>query len=140
MFEFGEEQSASHIFDGMAMIRRYNVEQDQTSLNMSSPAADVRFSRRMIESEVFKANMAEGKMTKSGIGSTPAHWGILDRLKSVVGKAADNVNVATVPLFGHYYAATELPMMIEYDPVTLETLDSIDLQDVIPGKEFLSCS
>ena len=60
-----------------------------------------------------------------------------DRLKSVAGKAADNVNVATVPLFGHYYAATELPMLIEYDPITLETLGTIDLQDVIPGKDFL---
>ena len=72
-------------------------------------------------------------MTKSGIGSTPGHWTLWDRLKSIGGKAADNVNVATVPLFGHYYAATELPMMIEYDPVTLETLGSIDLQEVIPG-------
>ena len=78
MFEFGE-QNASHIFDGMAMIRRYNVEQDQTSPNKSIPAADVTFSRRMIESEFFKANMAEGKMTKSGIGSTPVHWGLMVR-------------------------------------------------------------
>ena len=45
--------------------------------------------------------------------------------------------MATVPLFGHYYAATELPMMVEYDPVTLDTLGSIDLQEVIPGKDLL---
>ena len=76
-------------------------------------------------------------MTKSGIGSTPEQWGILDRLKTIAGKGADNVNVATVPLFGHYYAATELPMMVEYDPVTLDTLGSIDLQEVIPGKKLL---
>ena len=134
MFEFGE-QKASHIFDGMAMIRRYNVDQDQTSRNTSE--SDVSFSRRMIESDFYKGNIAEGKMTKSGIGSTPEQWGILDRLKTIAGKGADNVNVATVPLFGHYYAATELPVMVEYDPVTLDTLGSIDLQEVIPGKKLL---
>ena len=134
MFEFGE-QKASHIFDGMAMIRRYHVDQDQTSRNTSE--TEVSFSRRMIESDFYKGNIAEGKMTKSGIGSTPEQWGILDRLKTIAGKGADNVNVATVPLFGHYYAATELPMMVEYDPVTLDTLGSIDLQEVIPGKNLL---
>ena len=83
MFEFGE-QKASHIFDGMAMIRRYHVDQDQTSRNTSE--SDVSFSRRMIESDFYKGNIAEGKMTKSGIGSTPEQWGILDRLKSIGGK------------------------------------------------------
>ena len=134
MFEFGE-QKATHIFDGMAMIRKYHVDQDQTSRNTSE--TEVSFSRRMIESDFYKGNIAEGKMTKSGIGSTPEQWGILDRLKTIAGKGADNVNVATVPLFGHYYAATELPMMVEYDPVTLDTLGSIDLQEVIPGKKLL---
>ena len=83
MFEFGE-QKASHIFDGMAMIRRYHVDQDQTSRNTSE--SDVSFSRRMIESDFYKGNIAEGKMTKSGIGSTPEQWGILDRLKTIAGK------------------------------------------------------
>ena len=36
-------------------------------------------------------------------------------------------------LFGHYYAATEMPQIIEYDPITLETIGKIDLEPVIPG-------
>ena len=86
MFEFGE-QKASHIFDGMAMIRRYHVDQDQTSRNTSE--SDVSFSRRMIESDFYKGNIAEGKMTKSGIGSTPEQWGILDRLQTIAGKVIE---------------------------------------------------
>ena len=42
--------------------------------------------------------------------------------------------MSVVSLFGHYYAATELPQIIEFDPVTLETLGTIDLKAVIPGK------
>jgi len=41
--------------------------------------------------------------------------------------------VNTVKLFGHCYAATELPQIIEYDPVTLETLGKVDVKDKIPG-------
>ena len=79
------------------------------------------------------ANKAEQRFTKAGFASTPPHWTILDRFKSLAGKGADNVNIATIQLFGHYYAATEVPQLIEYDPVTLETIGSIDLMEVIPG-------
>ena len=44
--------------------------------------------------------------------------------------------VNTLKLFGHYYAATELPQIIEYDPVTLETLGKVDLTPLIPGNSF----
>ena len=45
--------------------------------------------------------------------------------------------VNTLKLFGHYYAATELPQIIEYDPVTLETLGKVDLTPLIPGNYIM---
>ena len=51
-------------------------------------------------------------------------------------KGADNVVVSVIPLFGHYYAATELPQIIEFDPVTLETIGKVNLASIIPGKLF----
>ena len=51
-------------------------------------------------------------------------------------KGADNVVVSVIPLFGHYYAATELPQIIEFDPVTLETIGKFDMGSIIPGKLF----
>ena len=57
----------------------------------------------------------------------------MNRIKNLGGPGADNMVVNTLKLFGHYYAATELPQIIEYDPVTLETLGKVDLTPLIPG-------
>ena len=93
----------------------------------------MNFSRRLIDSDFLRANVAEQKFTNYGIGTAPLHTSILDRLNRLKGQGADNVVVSTIPLFGHYYAATELPQIIEYDPITLETLSKVDLGPIIPG-------
>ena len=51
-------------------------------------------------------------------------------------KGADNVVVSVISLFGHYYAATELPQIIEFDPVTLETIGKVNMASIIPGKLY----
>ena len=128
LFEF-EHQKAEHAFDGMAMIRRYDLQYQKTEKNVSV----MNFSRRLIDSDFLRANVAEQKFTNYGIGTAPLHTSILDRLNRLKGQGADNVVVSTIPLFGHYYAATELPQIIEYDPITLETLSKVDLGPIIPG-------
>lgn len=50
----------------------------------------------------------------------------------------DNVVVQSLNLFGHIYAATELPQVIEYDPVTLETLGKVDVSARIPGIRLMT--
>ena len=128
LFEFGDEH-ALHAFDGMAMIRRYHTNQ------VEGPA--LNFSRRLIDSDILKANREEKRYTKYGIG-TPAKGGVLDRLKGMKEPGADNVVVNTLKLFGHYYAATELPQVTEYDPETLETLSKVDVTDKIPGIKIMT--
>ena len=59
---------------------------------------------------------------------------LLNSTTNIAILGADNMVVNTLKLFGHYYAATELPQIIEYDPVTLETLGKVDLTPLIPGK------
>ena len=107
------------------MISQYQKTEENISV--------MNFSRRLIDSDFLRANIAEQKFTNYGIGTAPLHTSILDRLNRLKGKGADNVVVSTVPLFGHYYAATELPQIIEYDPITLETLSKVDLGPIIPG-------
>ena len=51
---------------------------------------------------------------------------------ALLGHMADSANVATIQLFGRFYATTELPRIIEYDPLTLETLGTVDLSHYIP--------
>jgi len=124
LFEFGDEH-ALHAFDGMAMIRRYHVEKG------------MNFSRRLIDSDILRANRQEQRFTKYGVG-TPAKGGVMDRLKGLQEPGADNLVVNTLKLFGHYYAASELPQIIEYDPVTLESLGKVDLTELIPGIKLVT--
>ena len=46
---------------------------------------------------------------------------------------ADIQNVHTIQLFGHFYATSETPRVIEYDPMTLDTIKTVDLAQIIPG-------
>ena len=126
LFEFGDEV-ALHAFDGMAMIRRYHVSEG-TSMN---------YTRRLIASDILEANRKKKRFTKYGVG-TPAAGGVMDRLKGMKEPGADNVVVNTLKLFGHYYAATELPQVIEYDPVTLDTLGKVDVTGKIPGIRLMT--
>ena len=126
LFEFGDEV-ALHSFDGMAMIRRYHVDQGQS----------MNFSRKLIESDILRENRKEKRFTKYGVG-TPAKGTPLDRLKAMRQPGADNVVVQSLNLFGHIYASTELPQVIEYDPVTLETLGKVDVSDRIPGIRLMT--
>merc|ERR1711892_491501 len=128
LFEFGEEE-ALHAFDGMAMIRRYHTDQNE--------GPGMNFSRRLIASDILQSNREEKRFTKYGVG-TPAKGGVLDRINKLKEPGADNVVVNTLKLFGHYYAATELPQVIEYDPVTLETLGKVDVTDKIPGIKLMT--
>ena len=126
LFEFGDEE-ALHAFDGMAMIRRYHVSQGQS----------MNFSRKLLETDILRDNRREKRFTKYGIG-TPAKTTPLERLKSMKGPGADNVVVQSLNLFGHIYAATELPQVTEYDPVSLETLGKVDVSDCIPGIRLMT--
>eukprot|EP00091_Calanus_sinicus_P012415 TRINITY_DN2800_c0_g1_i3.p1 TRINITY_DN2800_c0_g1~~TRINITY_DN2800_c0_g1_i3.p1 ORF type:complete len:414 (-),score=43.25 TRINITY_DN2800_c0_g1_i3:647-1888(-) len=128
LFEFGDEQ-ALHAFDGMAMIRRYHTNQNE--------GPGLNYSRRLISSDILKSNREEKRYTKYGVG-TPSKGGVLDRVKSLKEPGADNVVVNTLTIFGHYYAATELPQIIEYDPETLETLGKVDVTDKIPGIKIMT--
>merc|ERR1711936_575974 len=125
LFEFGEEK-ALHAFDGMAMIRRYHTNQ-----------AAMNYSRRLLDTDILRANREENHYTKYGIG-TPAKGGVLQRFRDMGEPGADNVVVNTLTLFGHYYAATELPQVTEYDPDTLETLGKVDVTDKIPGIKIMT--
>ena len=68
LFEFGDEK-VSHLFDGMAMIRRFAINGNDT----------MEYSRKFVESKVYRANRAEQKQTKSGLGSSPSHWSFTQR-------------------------------------------------------------
>ena len=67
-FEFGS-QNVSHLFDGMAMIRRITLKSNDT----------MEYSRKFVQSKIYQANRAEKRQTKSALGSSPSHWSMMQR-------------------------------------------------------------
>ena len=132
LFEFGEF-SADHAFDGMAMLRRYQIgpKEDDGSLAMN-------YSRRLVQSKVLQANMEAQMFTKFGVGTPPSDTSILKRLKGLTEEGGDNVVVQSIVLHGRYYAATEISIVIEYDPETLATIGRRDVADLIPGLKLMT--
>ena len=77
LFEF-EHQKAEHIFDGMAMIRRYSIDANDPK----NPEGNV--SRRLIESEFLKNNLAEKKFTDYGMGTIPIDTTMWKRIQALI--------------------------------------------------------
>ena len=132
LFEFGDF-SADHAFDGMAMLRRYQVgpKEDESGLAMN-------YSRRLVQSKVLAANQEAQMFTKFGVGTPASDTTLLKRLKGLTEEGGDNVVVQSIVLHGHYYAATEISVLIEYDPETLATKGRRDLADLIPGIKLVT--
>lgn len=132
LFEFGEEK-ALHAFDGMAMIRRY-------SAGFGDSGPSMNYSRRLIQCDVLKEGRAQGKFTRWGVGTPVKGTTMLQRLKGLGSKdsAGDNMVVNTFIVHGRYYAVSENPYIIEYDPVTLETLGKVNVREMIPGLAIMT--
>ena len=67
-----------------------------------------------------------------GMKTVPQDWTMKDRFMGLLDHMADIQNVQTIKLFGHYYATSEIPTLIEYDPETLDTIQTVDLSKMIP--------
>ena len=66
----------------MAMIRRYCVDKS-ADVNQTSP--DLNISRRLIQSDFLRDNLAAGGFTKYGSGTASMNTSILNRIKSLGG-------------------------------------------------------
>ena len=131
MFEFGNQDIIEHLFDGMAMIQRYNVDNRNNN-------TDSTISRKFIESNVLKMNLMEKRYNTLGSWEMPPEWTAKDRLMALINdEIADNSNVAMISLFGHTYATTEITTIHEFNPDTLETIQIIELPKVVPALKDL---
>ena len=63
--------------------------------------------------------------------TTPADWSMIERIFGLFDMS-ETQNIQTIKLFGHFYATTELPKLIEYDPVSLATIGTVDLSELLP--------
>ena len=101
--------TGGHWFDGLAMIHKFSFRNGSVS-----------YSNRFLQTDAYHRVMESGQQT-GGFGSAgPAG-----------GKNNTNVNIMKVD--HHFLALTESPGVVEFDPITLNTVGVYQFEDDIPA-------
>ena len=110
-FEVGE-QSMRHWFDGLAMLHAFTVHDGH-----------VGYASKFLESNAYKAARDTGKIAYSEFATDPCR-GLFKRVQAMWSpKLTDNAAVNVTRLGERYLSMTELPLAVEFDPHTLDTLN-----------------
>ena len=114
------EQRVNHWFDGLAMLRRYAVDDGA-----------VRYTNRFLRTDAY-ADAEAGRLTGQ-FGTDTRGWRrIADTLRSFgLPEPTDNANVHVAKIDGEYVALTEAPRRVAFDPETLATRDEFTFDDDI---------
>jgi beta,beta-carotene 9',10'-dioxygenase len=111
-----------HWFDGLAMLNAFSFE-DGT----------VGYGSRFLRTEAYRKARA-GSFDVPGFAQDPCR-SLFKRVTSMFsGPRNDNTNVNLTRLGERYVAMTELPLPVEFDPGTLETVGLIEWQDKLGGQ------
>ncbi|XP_045768132.1 carotenoid isomerooxygenase-like [Maniola jurtina] len=107
-----------HMFDGMAIIHRFAVKDGQAT-----------YQCKFLESDVYKKNTAANRIVVTEFGTQavpdPCRT-IFDKISSMFNftiEQTDNTVVSVYPFGDQIYAMTEVPVLYQVDPKSLETLE-----------------
>jgi carotenoid cleavage dioxygenase-like enzyme len=121
-FEAGSRK-LNHWFDGLAMLHAFTVR-----------GGKVGYASRFLESNAYKAVRDTGKLAYSEFATDPCR-GLFKRVQAMWSPSlTDNGAVNVTRLGERYLSMTELPMAVEFDPHTLETLNIERLDDEGDGQ------
>jgi carotenoid cleavage dioxygenase-like enzyme len=113
-----DDQSLNHWFDGLAMLRRFRIE-DGT----------VTVSNRFLRSEEYEHVTREGQLKHDQFGTT-APSSIWDRLTGLMNpELTDNASISVDRIGTDPIAITETPHAVEFDAETLETERTVEHND-----------
>lgn len=106
-----EQQEVNHWFDGLSMLHSFDFAD-----------GGVNYSNRFVRSNAYRAATEDGKIGFSEFASDPCRTRF-QRVQSIFRPTlTDNTNVNVHRFGDQFIAMSELPMAIEIDPNTLETL------------------
>lgn len=101
--------TGGHWFDGLAMIHKFSFRH-----------GNVSYTNRFLRTEAYHHVMEAGEQV-AGFGSTGT------------ARGSNNTNVNIMKMDHHFLALTESPGMVEFDPLTLNTIGVYQFQDNIPA-------
>ncbi len=117
-------QSNVHWFDGLTMLHAFSFHE-----------GSVKYSNKFLRSDAYHSVFEEGSLNYSGFASDPCRSLFKKLLTFFIPNshpAIHNANVNVAKLADAYVALTEVPLPVQFDQKTLETLGVLDYQDTLP--------
>jgi beta,beta-carotene 9',10'-dioxygenase len=123
-FEVGTQQYR-HWFDGLAMLHRFTFQ-----------AGNVSYANAFVQSPAYLKAKKHGVISYREFATDPCR-ALFKRVTSEFfpDGPGNNTNVSISKLGERFVALTEIPLPIEFDPQTLETIGVIHYNDQIQGQQ-----
>lgn len=119
-----EEKKVWHWFDGLAMLHAFSFDN-----------GTVAYTNRFLRTDAYHDLFDEGKINYAGFATDPCR-SIFKRLYTAFFedplKLLPNADVNITKLCDAYAALTEIPLPVQFDPKTLDTLGVVNYEDALP--------
>ncbi|KAJ9601451.1 hypothetical protein L9F63_000368, partial [Diploptera punctata] len=115
-----------HLFDGSALLHRFAIKEGA-----------VTYQSRFIRTQTYKRNMAAQRIVVTEFGTKAAPdpcQTIFQRVSAMFSfneSFSDNAMISIYPFGDEYYAFTESPIIHRIDPKNLETMDRVNVSNVV---------
>jgi beta,beta-carotene 9',10'-dioxygenase len=110
-----------HWFDGLAMLNAFSIAE-----------GGVSYGSRYLRTDAYRG-AREGRFDAWGFGQDPCRSLFKRVMTAMSAPDNDNTNVNLTALGDRYLAMTELPIPVEFDPETLETVGPVKWGDGVGG-------
>lgn len=121
-FEVGS-QKYRHWFDGLAMLHRFAFNNGEVS-----------YMNKFLQTPNYKKARETGKISYSEFATDPCR-SIFKRVTSAFSpQDSSNAGVNISKIGQNFVALTEIPLPVEFDPKTLETLGVLHFNDDVAGQ------
>ncbi|MGH3751939.1 MAG: carotenoid oxygenase family protein [Pseudonocardiaceae bacterium] len=121
-FEAGST-SFRHWFDGQAMLHRFTVADGRVS-----------YRNRFLRTESSRMAREDGRIGFREFATDPCRSTFARFFTLFQQHLTPNASVNVVPMNGGYVALTEMPLAVQFDPDTLETLGVTGYHDQLDGQ------
>ena len=120
-FEIGKKK-LRHWFDGFAMLHKFSFQNGKVS-----------YANKFLESKAYKYSKEKGEIGYSEFATDPCR-SIFKRFTQMFSpRPTDNANVNISRIANEFVALTEIPLPIEFDPKTLQTVGVSKYDDKLKG-------
>lgn len=115
------EVKVGHWFDGLALLHAFAITPESVS-----------YRSHFVRSHDYRTACQSGSIASPGFACDPCRSLFRKVMSAFTVDATDNPNVSLVKQGEHFLALTELPIPMEFDPVTLRSIGPVRYDDELP--------